>query len=134
MNRRLCTHLHSFFPSVENVFQQKQGISKDKYVAHAKLRHFETNDSMCVHDYRIRDKWMAAVSKEKTGPVSYQCELGNNFSVKNMLIKYSHEVSAIFLNQESNHITTVEAAEPQVQQAEHCQTLPPKPARTTEAE
>ena len=70
-NRKFCTHLHSFFPSIESIVQQKQGKSKDRHDAHAKSRHFEINDPVFVCNYGVGNKWMAAVMKLQTGPVSY---------------------------------------------------------------
>ena len=133
MNRRLRTHLHSFFPSIENVVQQKQGKSKDRRYTHAKFRHFETNDPVNVRNYGVGDKWMAAAIRQQTGPVSYQCELGNNCLVKKHVDQIRPR-SVSYQPKPEQPYLELEAAEPQPQQAEQYQTQPPEPASITEAE
>ena len=77
---------------------------------------------------------MAVVIKLQTGSISYQCDLGNNCLVKKHVDKIRLRNISYQPKPGEQPYLEVEAAEPQTQQAEQCQTLPSEPASINEAE
>ncbi|XP_041366709.1 uncharacterized protein K02A2.6-like [Gigantopelta aegis] len=73
--RRLRTRLDTLKPDIRKTVQQSQDQMKRSELS---VRDFKVGETIMVRDYRNSNKWIPATISRKTGPISYQVDVGRN--------------------------------------------------------
>ncbi|RXN33535.1 putative protein K02A2.6-like protein [Labeo rohita] len=82
MSRKLRSPFDLLLPDVKTKILKKQQKQKEGHDKTCKLRSFEVGDSVYVRNYSGGPKWIPAVVKSCTGPLSYKTALGQGQTVK----------------------------------------------------
>ena len=73
MGRHLRVAMDLLRPDLESVVAKKQFLQKDNHDGAATLRKFMVGQWVMVRNFREGPKWVPAIVKQKSGPVSYTC-------------------------------------------------------------
>ncbi|XP_051784745.1 uncharacterized protein K02A2.6-like [Erpetoichthys calabaricus] len=77
LGRKLRSWLDFLKPSVAGVVHRSQDAQQECHQPHSKDRQFDIGEPVLMRDYRKgEEKWTQGVVMEKTGPVSYKINVG----------------------------------------------------------
>ncbi|XP_051782565.1 uncharacterized protein K02A2.6-like [Erpetoichthys calabaricus] len=77
LGRKLRSRLDFLKPNIAGVVHRSQDAQQERRQPHSKDRRFELGEPVLVRDYRKgEEKWTQGVVMEKTGPVSYKINVG----------------------------------------------------------
>ncbi|RXN21174.1 putative protein K02A2.6-like protein [Labeo rohita] len=82
MSWRLRSPFDLLLPDVKTKILKKQQKQNEGHDKSCKLRSFEVGDSVYVRNYSGGPKWIPAVVKSCTGPLSYKTALGQGQTMK----------------------------------------------------
>ena len=77
LNRRPRTRLDLLRPDLRRKTSNKQADQKSHHDKHYREREFLIGESVLVQNFRGKPKWLEATVIERTGPVSYKTQVGN---------------------------------------------------------
>ena len=77
MNRRPRTRLDLLHPDLRRKTSNKQADQKSQHDKHCREREFLIGELVLVQNFRGKPKWLEATVIERTGPVSYKTQVGN---------------------------------------------------------
>ena len=80
MGRHLRVALDLLRPDLESVVAKKQFLQKDNHDGAATLRQFMVGQRVMVRNFREGPKWVPAIVKQKSGPVSYVVQISPTIS------------------------------------------------------
>ena len=75
MGRHLCTSLDLLRPDLESIVAKKQFEQKGHHDGAATLRQFVEGQWVLVRNFRKGPKWVPAIVRQKSGPLSYVVQL-----------------------------------------------------------
>jgi hypothetical protein len=82
MGRKPLSRLDLLTPDVGRRVEKKQQDQKQRHDSHAKERSFKVGDLVYARNYAQGEKWIPGRIEQRTGPVSFTVELGENRKVR----------------------------------------------------
>ncbi|XP_066543051.1 uncharacterized protein mlphb [Hoplias malabaricus] len=82
MSRRLRSTLDLLLPDVKSKIRKKQLKQKEQHDSNSRWRSFSPGDDVYFRNYGYGPKWVPAIIKMNTGPVSYKVQLGDGCIVR----------------------------------------------------